>query len=113
MPKFNKSPRGERRLEVIEYIGGRCVGCGDDNLQHLILHHKNGTHRWTDRNWYLKSNWKESLMKESIMLVCYSCHALIHNSVRALLKSSSNPFNPLLFNNKREQELYIRGLPSK
>jgi hypothetical protein len=30
-----------KKIRAINYLGKKCIKCGDDNIFHLIFHHKN------------------------------------------------------------------------
>jgi hypothetical protein len=80
----------KRRIEVINFLGGKCVLCSENNPRYLCLHHKNRTlNRWGSgvsnkkgifSRWYSVDNWKDVVIKEDIMLVCSSCHRKIHGT---------------------------------
>jgi hypothetical protein len=68
-----------KKIRAINYLGGKCVQCGDNNIFHLTFHHidkNNKDYEITDirnRRW--------SLIKTEIKkceLLCENCHKKLH-----------------------------------
>ena len=80
--KHSKLIYQRRRLEVIEYLGGKCIKCGANNPRYLCFHHRGmpDKDKEIDHNWYMKANWKELIIKEDVELTCSSCHRLTHGT---------------------------------
>ena len=75
-----------RRDECFIGYGGRCVYCGNDNLNHLVLHHPNGNgkiHR--DAVGGYGSSFYKSLIDlgfpDDVELACANCHLEIHRGI--------------------------------
>lgn len=77
--KSTKILKYAKKLKSVNYLGGKCEKCGEDNIFKLTFHHKNPNEKefeygdYNDRRW---SFLKEELDKCS--LLCYNCHKELH-----------------------------------
>ena len=73
----------ERKLELIEYKGGKCEKCGyNKNLSVLNFHHIDSTKKSFNIDGRLLANKKmEELIEEAnkCMLLCANCHQELHH----------------------------------
>jgi hypothetical protein len=71
----------ERKLELVQALGGKCSRCGyDKNLAALSFHHISGkSHAMDMRN--LSNHKLEAVLKEfqRCELLCLNCHAELHS----------------------------------
>ena len=87
--KFNTYPRQKerglkRKLELVEYKGGKCEKCGlqltDTNCSVFDFHHidpKQKEFAWTKMRLLSDKKIKEELIK--CQLLCANCHRLTHS----------------------------------
>ena len=71
----------KRKLEMIEYMGGKCSNCGyNKNLAALEFHHVNPLNKSFEISYHSAKNWlkiKDELDK--CILLCSNCYKEIHN----------------------------------
>lgn len=69
-----------KKIKAIEMLGGKCEICGDDNILHLVFHHKNMMNdKEIEINKIRDNRWSiiEKELKKCILL-CQNCHNEIH-----------------------------------
>jgi hypothetical protein len=83
--KFNKlddafARRWSKKLRAIRYLGGKCSGCGNDNVFVLNFHHVSGKDELVSRIFSSDGKWKrvEKEIKKCILL-CRNCHIEEHH----------------------------------
>ena len=67
----NRARRWEKRIAIIQKLGGKCAECGFDNPLALTFHHLNG------KDWrydWINNNFDVSELK----LLCHNCHNILH-----------------------------------
>jgi 5-methylcytosine-specific restriction endonuclease McrA len=76
--KSKKKSRQKRKLEAIQYLGGKCMDCGNTDTRVLEFDHakvrRNG--RYTIAS-YLQGSWERLRPHlDECELVCANCHAI-------------------------------------
>lgn len=116
--KFNTYPRQKerglkRKIELINYLGGRCEKCGyNKNIAALQFHHKNPEEKEMKLDIrMISSKSMETLYKEvdKCMLLCANCHAEIHNENLELVQV----FRRVADIEVSESKKHKNGLPIK
>ncbi len=73
----------ERKISLIQILGGKCSVCGyKNNSSALHLHHSNPNEKTFGLDLRSLSNRKQSVIDEEIskcILICSNCHAELHN----------------------------------
>lgn len=73
----------KRKIEAIEYKGGKCEICGYDHFYGALeFHHKNPSEKEAD--WSTMKKWSFERTKKELdkcMCVCANCHREIHNRI--------------------------------
>ena len=71
----NSKLRREKRLWLVEVLGGQCIDCGETNERALDVHHPNGKDRPLLYQW----SW-ERIKAEAMVtiLLCSTCHRCQH-----------------------------------
>lgn len=75
---WQKIDRYAKKIKSINYLGGKCKMCGDNNIHHLVFHHINNDKEFEIST--LKSN-RWSKIKEELKkceLLCDNCHQELH-----------------------------------
>lgn len=68
-----------KKIKAINYLGGKCKKCGNENIFQLTFHHLNNK-KYTISH-LINKNYRWSLIKEEIEkceLLCCNCHQEIH-----------------------------------
>lgn len=116
--KFNTYPRQKerglkRKLELVEYKGGKCEKCGyNKNVAALQFHHINPEEKEIKLDARrLSSTNMDTLYKEvdKCMLLCANCHAEIHHEDMELSQVLEKVENII----ENESKKYKNGLPIK
>jgi len=83
-----------KKIKAVNILGGKCGRCGDDNIFHLALHHKNPKDKISGIN-NLKFNRWSIIEKEvnKCELLCHNCHQEHHYKNNNSVKK----FNKLMF----------------
>lgn len=71
-----------KKYKAVQFLGGRCVRCGNDDFRILQFHHKNGEDKdFTIRN--IKNTAYSFIEKEvkKCVLLCPNCHMEEHNNI--------------------------------
>lgn len=68
-----------KKIQAIEFLGGKCQKCGETDIFKLCFHHKDSDTKEALISKLLKSKW-ENLEKELIKceLMCINCHCELH-----------------------------------
>lgn len=79
-----------KKIKAIEFLGGKCKKCGDENIFHLTFHHNNG-----DKNIEISklNNSRWSAIEHELKkceLLCYNCHYETHHTIGKRVRSISN-----------------------
>lgn len=73
----------EKKLALIEMLGGKCEMCGyDKNIAAFDFHHRDGYEKSFEvKIQNLKSKKDEDILEEALkcMILCSNCHREIHN----------------------------------
>ena len=81
--KYCKDRWKKKKIEAVQYKGGKCQECGyDKNYYSLGFHHREGEHKeysWTKLRLMSWKKIKEELDKCD--LVCSNCHGEIHEKL--------------------------------
>lgn len=91
----NKSHYVSKRARALKHLGGKCVNCGNDDLEVL-----EGDHLYNNRKScqildLIKLYNKNMLESEHIQLLCRNCHRKktnIWHSLKALERANIPPF---------------------
>jgi hypothetical protein len=80
-----------KKIKAINYLGGKCDKCGDDNIFHLVFHHLESSNKEKCIN-NLKNNRWTIIEKElkKCQLLCNNCHAEVHYKQDFLTASSKD-----------------------
>lgn len=78
--------RKQRKLDLIDYKGGKCERCGlESNIPTIYaFHHKNPD----EKDFALSKkghthSWEKCIIEvDKCMLVCQNCHAIIHHEIQ-------------------------------
>lgn len=89
----NKIVRYAKKLKAIDYLGGFCKKCKENNFFKLTFHHRNPNEKEFDYNDYNDRRW--SILKSELDkcdLLCQNCHRELHyildkNEKRRISKS--------------------------
>lgn len=75
----NYIKRWAKKIKAIEYLGGKCSKCGNDNIFVLSFHHINPNEKEKNINDLTSSSWSviEKEIKKCILL-CENCHREEH-----------------------------------
>lgn len=76
--KWNRIDKLSKKLKSINYLGGKCEICGEDNFYKLCFHHKIGDKK-ENVSQLLNKRW--SIIKKEIdkcQLLCNNCHQIVH-----------------------------------
>jgi hypothetical protein len=83
-----------RKIEIIQSLGGKCSICGyKRNSAALTFHHKNPLEKEFKLDVRSLSNRTLSKIKNELkkcVLICHNCHAELHNPQHNLEESSSS-----------------------
>ena len=74
--------RWAKKIKAIEYLGGRCSKCGDENIFHLCFHHKNTGEKENIISDMLAKKVPFPLIQKELYkceLICENCHRELHN----------------------------------
>ncbi len=83
----------ERKLHLVNMLGGKCSHCGySANIAALVFHHLGGKEFQLDVR-SLSNRKIESILQEvaKCKLLCHNCHAELHNPNLDLAKLSIEP----------------------
>jgi len=75
-----------KKIKAINYLGGKCKECGEDNIFVLCFHHKNSADkdkRFGTKSVFFEYRWSivEAELKKCILL-CNNCHREYHQNKR-------------------------------
>lgn len=73
------SRRWIQKIKAIQFLGGKCMSCGTDNVKHLTFHHLDPSIKEKQISYLISGSWSkiEEELKKCI-LYCYNCHAEYH-----------------------------------
>jgi hypothetical protein len=74
--------RYAKKIKSINYLGGKCITCGEKNLFKLTFHHRNPQEKEFSYSTYREYRWsklKEELDKCDIL--CQNCHRELHYDI--------------------------------
>lgn len=79
-----------RKIKAFNLKGSKCEICGDDNINHLIFHHKNPNDKEINITELIKWRW-DILEKEvdKCILLCDNCHRELHYNMNKNLTKSA------------------------
>ena len=82
----------EKRKQVLQNLGGKCVKCGSTEKIHLHhIKYAKGSVNWKDKNEY-NNRIKEALEHpERFELLCAFCHAEHHDAPQSILDRYPRP----------------------
>lgn len=72
--------RHKTKLKAINLLGGKCINCGNNNIEVLSFHHINNK----EKNFTLSGAWHnkswEKVLQElnKCTILCHNCHSKIH-----------------------------------
>jgi predicted XRE-type DNA-binding protein len=71
--------RWYNKIRAINYLGSKCVGCGNSDVRHLSFHHTDPNEKEIQISFILTHKWSkvESELKKCI-LYCHNCHLEYH-----------------------------------
>jgi len=73
--------RMSKKIKAINFLGGKCEKCGNDNIFHLIFHHKNENKKSNGISGILAHRWSEIEVEiKKCILLCCNCHQELHGS---------------------------------
>ena len=95
-----------KKIKAINFLGGKCEMCGNDNIFHLCFHHKNPDEK--DFAIRIKKDFRWSIIEKELIkcsLLCNNCHQELHfnKGVYSRLKSNKKLFLDIKNNNGCEQ----------
>jgi Pyruvate/2-oxoacid:ferredoxin oxidoreductase delta subunit len=76
---WRKIDRYSKKLRAINYLGGKCENCGENNIFKLNFHHIESTDKEYNMSKIKEGRW--SIIKNEIekcKLLCYNCHFEYH-----------------------------------
>ena len=74
--------RWAKKIKAIDYLGGKCIECSDDNIFHLSFHHKDPTDKEANIGSLLSTQKQWSIIQKELdkcELICENCHREKHN----------------------------------
>lgn len=91
--RWQKKARRERKQELVELAGGKCVICGYDRCYTALeFHHKNEDEK-SDKSFGISQNgmlakWDKLLGEvQKCVLLCSNCHREVHEELHSKLVS--------------------------
>lgn len=84
----------EKKRKAVEYLGGKCKHCGNDNIIVLEFHHLNASKK--EANLSTIKRWKlERVIIElnKCILLCANCHVIEHAIFYTEIGLNSNNYN--------------------
>lgn len=76
---WSRIDRLAKKVKAINYLGGKCICCGEDSIFKLCFHHNDKNEKEENLNVLKYKRWtliEKELLKCS--LVCHNCHMKIH-----------------------------------
>lgn len=76
---WTKINRLSNKIKAVQFLGGYCKMCGEDNIFVLEFHHKENEIKETTLNILINRRWskiKKELMKCEVL--CSNCHNKLH-----------------------------------
>tara|TARA_Y100000310_G_C20704121_1_gene833228 strand:+ start:15866 stop:16591 length:726 start_codon:yes stop_codon:yes gene_type:complete len=89
--------RWAKKIKAINFLGGKCEHCGEDDIFKLCFHHKDRNEKDFEFNDMKTYRW--SLLKKEIskcQLLCNNCHVVLHDNLDGKPKNKEN-INKLTF----------------
>jgi hypothetical protein len=81
--KYDEHPyqQSEKKLKLVEMMGGKCEICGyDKSIVALSFHHKDRRHKTFTISSYLSMPMDELIIEaKKCRLICLNCHAELHH----------------------------------
>lgn len=71
----------EKKLEIINYYGGKCACCGEHRIEFLTIDHKGGGGN-LERRTYKSQTWKivrKNGKSKKYQILCYNCNNATHH----------------------------------
>jgi len=77
---YNFIDKWSKKIRAINYLGGKCKKCGNDNIFHLSFHHLYGKESDIFNN-LISYKWSQILIElDKCELLCHNCHNEIHTN---------------------------------
>jgi len=92
--KYDEHPYkpSEKKLKLVEMMGGRCEICGyNKSIVALSFHHKDRRHKTFNISAYLSLPMDELILEaKKCRLICLNCHAELHHKEQSETSTESN-----------------------
>lgn len=87
-----------KKIKSINYLGGKCIKCKEDNILVLTFHHINPTEKEFSYNDYKSYRW--SILKNELdkcEILCHNCHREFHHNKNNLKYGDSRRRNKNIY----------------
>jgi len=82
---YKKILEKSKKIKAIKLFGGKCRICGDNNISHLVFHHRDKNTKRSKICSLMSSSWRiiEKELKKCDLL-CHNCHEELHEKERII-----------------------------